>query len=130
MNSESVGAGRLHPKIFDTMRIRVVSMENGESELAMPFLEEYTQPYGMLHGGAVFTLADSACAAAVATVARRGKKFVTAAMSINYLEPVTGGDTVCRARVLRQGRTVPVEASLWNSDVLVAKATATYTIMD
>lgn len=23
MNSESVGAGRLHPKIFDTMRIRV-----------------------------------------------------------------------------------------------------------
>lgn len=102
-------------------------MENGESELAMPFLEEYTQPYGMLHGGAVFTLADSACAAAVA---KRGKKFVTAAMSISYLEPVTGGDTVCRARVLRQGRTVPVEASLWNSDVLVAKATATYTIMD
>ena len=130
MNAEPVGAFPLHPKIFDTMRIEVLRMEDGESELAMPFLEEYTQPYGMLHGGAVFTLADSACAVAVATVAKRGKRFVTAAMSINYLEPVTGGDTVCRARVLRRGRIVPVEASLWNSDVLVAKATATYTIVD
>lgn len=130
MNDEPVGAFPLHPKIFDTMRIEILRMENGESELAMPFLEEYTQPYGMLHGGAVFTLADSACAVAVATVAKSGKRFVTAAMSINYLEPVTEGETVCRARVLRRGRIVPVEASLWNSDVLVAKATATYTIVD
>lgn len=120
----------LRPKIFDTMGIEVLRAEKGESELSMPFLESYTQPYGILHGGTIFTLADSASAVAVLTVARKGKKFVTAAMSINYIAPVAEGEIVCRARVLREGRIIPVESEVWNSNVLVAKATATYTVMD
>ena len=35
-----------------------------------------------------------------------------------------------RMRVLRRGRTIPVEASPWNPDVLVARAATAYTIMD
>ena len=74
MSKESIRLPSGHPKIFDTMKIEILLMENGESELSMPFIEEYTQHYGMLHGGAIFTLADAACGVAVASVAREGKK--------------------------------------------------------
>ena len=119
-----------HLKIFDTMKIEILRMENGESELSMPFIEEYTQHYGMLHGGVIFTLADAACGVAVASVAREGKKFLTSQMNINYLEPVSGGITVSYARVLRQGKIMPVECEVMNSGVCVAKATAIYTLVD
>ncbi len=72
MSSKPIRLPFGHPKIFDTMKIEILRMENGESELSMPFLEEYTQHYGMLHGGAIFTLADAACGVAVA-IAREGK---------------------------------------------------------
>lgn len=130
MSKESIRLPSGHPGIFDTMEIEILRMENGESELSMPFIEEYTQHYGMLHGGAIFTLADAACGVAVASVAREGKKFLTSAMNINYIEPVREGVTVCRARVLRQGRIMPVESEVLNSGVCVAKATAVYTLVD
>ncbi len=130
MSKETIRLPSGHPKIFDTMKIEILRMENGESELSMPFVEEYTQHYGMLHGGTIFTLADAACGVAVASVAREEKKFLTSQMNINYLEPVREGVTVSRARVLRQGRIMPVECEVLNSGVCVAKATAIYTLVD
>ena len=85
MSKEPIRLPSGHPEIFDTMKIEIQRMENGEAELSMPFLKEYTQHYGMLHGGAIFTLADAACGVAVASVAREGKRFLTSGMNINYL---------------------------------------------
>jgi len=51
-------------------------------------------------------------------------------MKINYLEPVSSGDTFAYARVLRKGRVVPIEVELKNSGILVAKAISTYIILD
>ncbi len=130
MSKEPIRLPSGHPTIFDTMKIEILRMENGESELSMPFIEEYTQHYGMLHGGAIFTLADAACGVAVASVAREEKKFLTSGMNINYIEPIREGVTICRAKVLRQGRIMPVESEIWNSGVCVAKATAIYTLVD
>ena len=129
MSKEPIRLPFSHPEIFDTMKIEILRMENGEAELSMPFLEEYTQHYGMLHGGAIFTLADAACGVAVASVAREGKKFLTSQMNINYLEPIREGVTICRAKVLRQGRIMPVESEVLSSGVCVAKATAIYTLV-
>ena len=49
-------------------------MENGESELSMPFLEEYTQHYGMLHGGAIFNLGGRGLRSRGCQCRKRGKK--------------------------------------------------------
>jgi len=130
MSRESIRLPFDRPKIFDTMKIEILRMGNGEAELSMPFLEQYTQHYEMLHGGVIFTLADAACGVAVASVAREGKKFLTSQMNINYLEPIKEGITLCHAKVLRQGRIMPVESEVWNSDVLTAKANAIYTLVD
>ena len=51
-------------------------------------------------------------------------------MKINYLEPVTSGIVEARAKVLRKGRIVPGEVDVYNENKLVAKAIATYIIVD
>lgn len=118
------------PNFIDTLGIEVYKIENGETELMMPFKDEHLNPYGMVHGGAIYSLADTSCGLAVASIVKYEKKFVTAEMKINYLEPVTEDELLCYGRVLREGRVVPVEAEVFNKNILVAKALATYIILD
>lgn len=115
---------------FKTLGIEVIEYKNGTSELKMPFDKKLTQPFGIMHGGALFSLADGACGLALLSTMDEIKPFVTAEMKINYLEPVNSGDTYAYGKVLREGRVVPIEVELRNSDRLVAKAISTYIILD
>ena len=118
------------PPIWNLLGIEVVEMRDGYSKLIMPFSEKLTQPYGIVHGGAVFTLADSAAAVSIASFVEPNKKFVTVEMKINFLEPIKEGIIEARAVVLRKGRIVPAEVDIINNQELVAKAIATYIILD
>lgn len=118
------------PPIWDLLGIEVVEMGRGSSKLIMPFSEKLTQPYGLVHGGAIFTLADSAVAVSIASLVKPEKKFVTIEMKINFLEPVKEGIIEAKAVVLREGRIMPAEVDIINDGELVAKAIATYIILD
>lgn len=115
------------PPIWELMEIEVEEIGERYAKLVMPFQEKLTQPFGILHGGAIFTLADSAAAVAIAPEAK-GTRLLTIEMKINYLGPVAGGITEAHARVLRMGRVVPVDIEVINRGELVAKAIATYII--
>ena len=59
------------------------------------------------------------------------KKFVTIEMNINFLLPVKDGKMEAEARIIRKGkRIIPVEIDISNKERLVAKATATYIILE
>ncbi|MGI9553413.1 MAG: PaaI family thioesterase [Thermodesulfobacteriota bacterium] len=117
-------------EFFKTLGVEVIEFSDGNSVLKLPFHKKLTQPFGFVHGGALFSLADGACAYALLSVLNQKKPFVTVEMKINYLEPVKSGDTYAYAKVLRQGRVVPIEVELKNSEKLVAKAISTYIILD
>lgn len=119
-----------HVPVWELMGIEVVELGNGEATLTMPVEEKMTNPYGMMHGSGVFALADSAVAVAISSISEKGKQFFTIEMKINYLEPVTSGIVEARAKVLRNGRIVPGEVDVFNQNKLVAKAIATYIIVD
>ncbi|MGH7890319.1 MAG: PaaI family thioesterase [Thermodesulfobacteriota bacterium] len=118
------------PPFWKLLGIEVVGMEEGYAKLIMPFHEKLTQPYGIVHGGALFSLADSAAAVALASVVEPGKKLLTIEMKINYLAPVDYGSIEAHAKILRRGRVVPSEIDIFNCDKHVAKAIATYIILD
>jgi len=117
-------------KYFETLGIEILEYKDGTSVLKLPFNKKLTQPFGIMHGGALFSLADGACGLAILSTMKEVKPFVTVEMKINYLEPVNSGDTYAYAKVLREGRVVPIEVELKNSDKLVAKAISTYIILD
>jgi len=112
------------------MGIEVVEMGSGRATLTMPFDDKLTNPYKVIHGSGLFALADSAVAVAISSISEKGKQFFTIEMKINYLEPVTEGIVEARAKVLREGRIVPGEVDVYNENKLVAKAIATYIIVD
>ena len=113
------------------MGIEVLELDNeGHSLLSMPYHEKLDQPYGIMHGGALFTIADAAAAYALAATQDSSKQFVTVEMKINYLAPVKEGIVEAKAKLLRGGRIVPIDIELFNNDKLVAKAIATYIILD
>lgn len=130
--SEEKNLNHKFPKVpvWDLMGIKVVEMGEGKAILTMPFEDKMTNPYGMMHGSGAYALADSAAAVAIASISEKGKQFFTVEMKVNYLEPITQGKVEARAKVLRQGRIAPCEVDVYNENRLVAKAIATYIIVD
>jgi len=112
--------------------IELVDVKNGWAKLSLSFSEKLVQPYGIIHGGAIFSLADSAVAMALLGLIRRDERFTTVEMKINYVRPFEKGEITAEARIIHKGsRIVLGEVAVRDEKVrrLVAKSTATYVIM-
>ncbi len=76
----------------------------------MPVDERTVQPYGLLHGGASLTLAETlGSAAAMATVDASTQLSVGTAMTANHVRSAQSGTVTGTARPLHLGRT----SQLW-----------------
>lgn len=108
--------------------LEFVSAERGEATIALEVREELTRMGGILHGGALASLVDTASAFAALSLLEAGAHTVTVDLTLHFLRPVSAGRVEARARVLRAGRrvvTVAVEAA--NAEgKLVATALTTY----
>jgi len=92
------------------------------------------QQHGFIHGGALMTLADHTCGGAAASVVPEDREVITVENKVSFLRPASGPDLICRADVLRVGKTlVFVEAAITvgakESQVLVAKASSTLAVI-
>jgi uncharacterized protein (TIGR00369 family) len=100
----------------------------GAATLSMSARPELERFGGIIHGGALASLADSAAAFAVISTLGGGEQTVTVDLTLHYLRPATEGKLTAHARVLRAGRrvaTVSVEI-LNESGALVVTALTTY----
>ena len=100
----------------------------GTATLSMSARTELERFGGIMHGGALASLADSASAFAVLTTLGGSEQTVTVDLTLHYLRPATEGKLTAHARVLRAGRrvaTVSVEI-LNESGALVVTALTTY----
>jgi len=121
-------ADRIAP-FYRLLGMKVDEVKEGYAKLSMPFREDLTQPLGMMHGGALASLADSAVAIALLTVSGPKSKVVTVELKINYFEPVRDGILVAECRVVFKGSKIAYgEVDLRESGRLVARATSTYMI--
>jgi uncharacterized protein (TIGR00369 family) len=108
--------------------IEIVRLERGEATLSLRSRPELMRMAGIMHGGALASLMDSASAFAALTVLGADVHTVTVDLTLHFLRPVTEGLVEAHARVLRAGRrivTVSIEAT--NGDgKIVATALTTY----
>jgi uncharacterized protein (TIGR00369 family) len=83
----------------------------------MPFLIDFAQGAGLMHGGALVSLADTAVAMAIKSVLPPQTHFATVSMESRFLRPVTRGVVTARAQVSKQdGRTLQGRATVCDQD--------------
>jgi uncharacterized protein (TIGR00369 family) len=115
-----------------TLDVRVVRNESDHVELAMDWAPERCTSAGLLHGGAVMALADSAGAAcAFANLPEGSSGTSTIESKTNFLGAVREGTVRATARPLHIGATtIVVETETRDdNDQLVAKTTQTQMVL-
>jgi uncharacterized protein (TIGR00369 family) len=105
---------------------------DGESTWEYTVDPAHYNPNGVLHGGVIMALLDTAMGHAVAAVvAPQGRFNAAAQLNINFLSPVSSGVLRARARVKKMGkRLAVVEADATDDEGrVVAIATATHSLL-
>jgi len=108
--------------------IQLEEVSEGRSVLTMPVRDDLKQNHGVVHGGAIASLIDSAMAFAIIPLLAENERTTTVDLTIHYLRPLTEGVAKSAARVVRAGRRVIVVSAevLDDHDRLVATAVSTY----
>jgi acyl-CoA thioesterase len=71
--------------------MRIDEADAGSATLSMPFRAVHCQGAGLMHGGAVVSLADTALAIAIKTLLPEGTHFATVDMALKFHAPVCWG---------------------------------------
>lgn len=100
----------------------------GEVSIYLDIRDELKQNQGVVHGGAIASLIDTASAFAVLTRVDVNERVTTTDLTIHYLRPAVVGRIVATARIIRGGRrlfVLSVEVQD-EADALIATAVTTY----
>lgn len=123
---------RLEASAFHTwMGIELVDARPGEVDLALEAAPHHLNLQGLLHGGVLATLADTAAGLAVRTRLEPGRRHVTIALGVQYLSAGAPGRVTARGRAVRVGRQIAhADAAIRDAaGKLLATAQATVAVM-
>ena len=105
----AVDTGAEGHDVFPLRSFLDFDVRDGPDGAAIAFLDvddRHLNPNGIVHGGVVFTLADTAMGWATLAVLDDGQICASIEVSVRYLRPIPGGRLVATASVLRAGRRI------------------------
>ena len=82
---------------WELLGIEMVDVKKGWAKLRLPFSKSLIHPLGVVHGGAIFSLADSAVAMALLGLVGKDEEFTTVEMKINYVRSFKEGEMIAEA---------------------------------
>ena len=101
--------------------MRIDEAAGGKAVLSMPFRAVHCQGGGLMHGGAVVSLADTALAIAIKTILPEGTHFATIDMSLKFHAPVRWGVVQAVASVTeRSERDIRGQVDIQTEDRITA----------
>jgi acyl-CoA thioesterase len=118
-------------EFWELLGLELIDVKKGWAKVKLPFARKLTQPLGLVHGGAIFSAADSAVAMALIGLVDRDETFTTVEMKINFIKPFDAGEMIAEARIIHKGaKTALGDVEIRNGDgTLIAKGLATYMIL-
>ena len=112
------------------LAIELLEMKKGWAKVRLPIEKKLTNAIGLVHGGAIFSAADSAVGMALVGLTKRDENISTLEMKINYMKPVKGREIIAEARIIHRG----TQTGIGDVEVrdekqnLISKGLATYAI--
>ncbi len=108
----------------------MVSLEHGRAESSLEITKAHSQQDGFAHAGIMATMADHTAGYAAFSLVAEDFRILTLEFKINFLRPATGDGLICRAQVVKEGKTIlvadsEVYAHRAGTEKLAAKALVT-----
>jgi uncharacterized protein (TIGR00369 family) len=95
-------------RFMATLGAHIVSVSPGEVLIELEWRDTLAQQHGVLHAGAVASIADSACGYAALSLMPAGTAVMSVEFKVNLLAPGRGERFLASGRVRRAGRTLTV----------------------
>ena len=103
--------------------------EEGFSQCVLEVKEPLLNPHQVLHGGVLYTMADTGMGAALYTCLNDDDLCATVEIKIVYFSAVISGILTCNTAVINKGKRIAtMESEILNEGRLVAKAIGTFSI--
>jgi uncharacterized protein (TIGR00369 family) len=122
---------RLAASSFHTWAgMEVTEARAGEVTVAMDVLDRHVNLQGLVHGGMLAILADTACGLSIRSAMEPGRLHVTTDLDIHYLAPAEPGRLFGRGKAIKVGRTLAfAEASVEDGEGrLLARAQSRFSV--
>ncbi len=103
-----IQASFLRQGMMNNLGARLLRVEPGLCEVALPHSERVSQQQGGFHGGAMGALADIAGGYAALTAAPPDMEVTTVEYKINFLASFSGGELRAVGRVVKAGKRIIV----------------------
>lgn len=102
--------------ILNLLGMKIITAESGVGKVSIQVDQRLMHPQQIVHGGVIFTLADTAMSMALFSVLPAGTRFGTIEAKINFLLPVHAGELLAEGRIVHQGRSTAVlESTVFNT---------------
>ncbi|HWL89973.1 MAG TPA: PaaI family thioesterase [Actinomycetota bacterium] len=110
--------------------MELVEASLGEVTVAMDVRDRHVNLQGLVHGGMLAILADTACGLSIRSAMEPGRLHVTTDLDIHYLAPAGPGRLFGRGKAVKVGRTLAfAEASIEDDEgKLLARAQSRFSV--
>jgi len=117
-----------HP-FGDLIGLKFTKVEKGYSQCTLEVVEKLLNPHKVVHGGVLYSMADTGMGAAAYTNLGKNELCATIEIKINYFKATKAGVLTCNTKVIHQGKNiVTMDSEIMNNGQVVAKAIGTYSI--
>ena len=117
-----------HP-FAELLGFNFTKLSKGFSQCVLDVNETLMNPHKKLHGGVLYSMADTGMGAALYSLLEKDELCATVEIKISYFKYVREGKVVCDTRILHKGKRFCIlESEIKNGETLVAKANGTFSI--
>ena len=117
-----------HP-FGDLIGLKFTRLEKGYSQCTLEVVDKLLNPHGVVHGGVVYSMADTGMGAALYSLLEENELCTTVEVKIAYFKPVKDGTLICETKVIHKGKNISVlESEIMNKENLISKAIGTFSI--
>jgi uncharacterized protein (TIGR00369 family) len=114
--------------------IELDTVNSGECTTSLRVLPHHLQQNGVIHAGVISTMADHTAGGAAASLMSADQHPLTAQFTINLLRTAKAPSLICRARVIKAGKSLSIAESEVFSvsdgvEIIVAKALVTLAVI-
>lgn len=118
------------PDFLDLIGLSHIEDDDGRAD-QIEITPRHLNPYGTVHGGVIYSLADTSMGGVLAPDLGDNELTATIEIKINYLAAVRDGTIRADTKIIQRGRRVAViESDVYNGERLVAKALGSFAIFE